>query len=273
MIARSVQVSDSWTIVFWRSVFAALSVLAFLLARSGLAGTLRAFPRMGLAGVAVALCFATATTAFVIALGHTTVANVLLMGAGVPLLAALMSWLLFKEAVAPSTWLAIGGVILGVAIMVSDSLGGAVSPIGDGLALLVALVFSTAAVITRRKADISMAPAVCAGTALAALVAATQATGLAVGWTDFAWLVAFGSLNLGLGLALFVTGARLMPAAAATLIGMLEPALGPVWVWLAYGETPAPRTLAGGGVILAALALHVALEWRRQARDTGQQPP
>lgn len=266
VIVRSVEVKDSWTIVFWRSLFAALFVLGFLIVRRGPAGMASDLRRMGAAGLGVALCFTTASTAFVIALSYTTVANVLLMGAGVPLIAALMARILFGETASASTWLAIAGVIAGVVIMVSGSFGGQVSLVGDGLALLIALVIATATVITRRHAGVSMAPAVLIGTAIAAVIAATQAGPLHVSASDFAWLAAFGSLNLGMGLALYVTGARLLPAAAATLIGTLEPALGPIWVWLTHGETPSPRTLAGGLVILAALLFHLLSEWRRQSR-------
>lgn len=77
---------------------------------------------MGLPGIGVALCFATASTAFVVALFFTTVANILLMLAGVPLIAALITWLLFRQEVALATWLAIGAAILGIAVMVFDSL-------------------------------------------------------------------------------------------------------------------------------------------------------
>ena len=41
---------------------------------------------MGAPGFAVAFCFATASSAFVVALAYTTVANILLMQAGVPLM-------------------------------------------------------------------------------------------------------------------------------------------------------------------------------------------
>ena len=75
------------------------------------------------------------------------------MQAGVPLLAALFAWVLFRERVTVATWVAIAAVITGVAIMVSESLDGAVSPIGDGLALLIAVMFSIATVITRRFAQ------------------------------------------------------------------------------------------------------------------------
>jgi drug/metabolite transporter (DMT)-like permease len=87
-----------------------------------------------------------------------------------------------------------------------------------------------------------------------------------VTWADLAWLAAFGALNLGLGLALFSYGARLLPAAIAALVGTLEPVLGPLWVWLVHGEVPAHRTLIGGGIVFAALLAHLAHEWRLQQR-------
>ncbi|MBX3576491.1 MAG: DMT family transporter [Rhizobiaceae bacterium] len=265
-IARTLEAGDSWTVVFWRSTWAAAFLLAFMLLRDGPRGTLVLFRKMGLPGLAVGLCFACASTSFIVALGYTTVANIVLMQAGVPLIAALMSWLIFRESIALPTWLAIGAVIAGVAIMVSESFTGDVSPIGDGLALFIALAFSTATVITRRFAHVRMTPATFLGTVIAASFAATQASAFAVTTTDMAWLFAFGALNLGLGLACFSYGARLIPAAFAALIGTLETVLGPVWVWLFHDEVPSSRTILGGTVIFAALLTHIGLELYRQSR-------
>ncbi|MCX7304337.1 MAG: DMT family transporter [Hyphomicrobiales bacterium] len=265
-ISRFIETPDDWTVVFWRSFWATLFVLGFMLVRDGPRGTLRLFREMGLPGLAVALCFATASSSFILAIAHTTVANVVLMQAGVPLLAALMAFLLFGEKVALPTWIAIFAVILGVAIMVSDSLDGTVSPIGSGLALLIALAFSSATVITRRYSHVRMTPATCLGTTIACAFAATQAGAFAVGGSDMAWLFAFGALNLGLGLALFATGARLIPAAFAALLGTFETLLAPVWVWLVHGEVPSTRTLIGGAVIFVALLVHIGLEFKRMSR-------
>ena len=91
-IARFLTVEDSWTIVFWRSVFAAGFLLVFMLLRDGWRGTFRLFISMGWAGLAVSVCFAIGSTSFVVALAYTTVANILLMQAGVPLIAALLAW-------------------------------------------------------------------------------------------------------------------------------------------------------------------------------------
>ena len=109
-------------------------------------------------------------------------------------------------------------VILGVAIMVSDAFTGRVSPIGDGLALLIATSLSIATVITRRYSHVGMTPATCLAALLAALLALTQATSLAVSARDMGFLFAFGAVNLGLGLACFASGARLIPAAMASCL-------------------------------------------------------
>ncbi len=265
-IARFIETPDSWTVVFWRSLWAAVFLVGFMLARDGARGTLRLFREMGLPGAAVASCFAVASTSFIVAIAHTTVANVVLMQAGVPLIAALLAFLLFREQVAPATWVAIAAVICGVAVMVSESFTGAVSPIGDGLALLIAFAFSTATVITRRYAHVRMTPATCVGAVLAGAFAATQAGGFLVSAYDMAWLFAFGALNLGLGLACFATGARLIPAAFAALLGTFETLLSPVWVWLAHGEVPSTRTLVGGAIIFVALLVHIGREFRRMSR-------
>jgi len=278
MIARFVSVGDGWTVVFWRSLFAALFILGFMLWRDGRAGTLRLFRDMGLPGLFVAVCFTISVTCFVLALSYTTVANVMLMQAGTPLIAALLAWLVFRERISPATWCAIAAVIFGVGIMVSDSLSGTVSPVGDGLALLIAVSFAIATVTTRRFQHVRMTPATCLGAAIAAALAATQSSGLSVDGGNLALLVAFGALNLGLGLALFASGARLVPAAYAALIGTFEPVMGPVWVWLVHGEVPSSRTIVGGCIIFLALIAHLLLELRRGMRPqkpgtTGVQQP
>ncbi|HEV7253738.1 MAG TPA: DMT family transporter [Mesorhizobium sp.] len=265
-IALFVAEAGSWTVVFWRSVWAAAFLLAFMLWRDGPGGTVALFRSMGWAGLAVGLCFATASTSFVVALAYTTVANIVLMQAGVPLIAAAIAFAVFGERVNLATAVAIVAVIAGVAVMVSDSLSGAGSLVGDGLALLIALAFSLATVLTRRFAHVRMTPATCLGVTLAGSFAATQASSLAVSAFDMAVLFAFGALNLGLGLALFASGARLVPAALAALLGTMETVLSPVWVWLVHGQEPATRTLIGGGIVFAALLVHLAFELRRQAR-------
>jgi drug/metabolite transporter (DMT)-like permease len=145
-IARGLDVGDPWTIIAWRSFFAALFLIGFMLWRDGPAGTIRLFRTMGLPGIGVAVCFATASISFVVALGYTSVANILLMQAGVPLIAALLGVVFLREAVDRVTWGAILAVIAGIGVMVSDSFAANVSFIGDGLALVIAVVFAASAI-------------------------------------------------------------------------------------------------------------------------------
>jgi len=265
-IARYLHISDTWLVVFWRSSFACAFLLVFMLYRDGLKRTWSMFGSMGLPGLSVALCFAIASTAFVTALSYTTVANVLLVQAGVPLIAALMGFVIFKERVSLPTWVAIGGVIAGVAIMVSGSLGSQVSRIGDTLAVLIAFVFACATVITRHNAHVPMMPAVCLGMFMGAAVAGCMAQSYAVTAGELGLLCLFGAVNLGLGMALFAAGARLIPAALAALIGTAEPVLGPVWVWLLHNEVPGARTVLGGSIVFLALLAHIGWEYRRAAQ-------
>ncbi len=266
VLGRIVTLEDSWAIIFWRSIWACLFLLGFMLFRNKLRGTYMMFRYMGWPGLAVALCFATASTSFIVALKYTSVANILLIQAGVPLIAALIAWIIFREKVSGPTWLAIAVVIAGVGVMVSESFTGEVSPIGDSLALLIAFCFATATVITRRYAHVRMAPAVCTGTIVAAIFSGAMASSLATSSYDTGLLFVFGALNLGLGLALFVTGARLLPSPIAALIGTAEPMLGPLWVWIFLNEVPTRLTLIGGGIILIALIAHLLWQMAHHRR-------
>ena len=159
-IARYLTTTDSFAVIFWRSLFAALFLAGFMWWRDGIPKSIGLIKAMGLPGLGVATCFVVASMSFVTALNYTTVANVLLMQAGTPLLAALGSWILFREKVSMPTWLAIFTVMFGVGVMVKDSLTGQISPIGDGLALLIAIAFACSTVIARRNSHIDMQPAV-----------------------------------------------------------------------------------------------------------------
>jgi len=269
VLARLAEVDDPWVIVFWRTLTASLFILGFLLFRDGPRGAIALARNMGVPGLVVAACFATAMTSFIVALNYTTIANILLMQAAVPLIAALISRLAFGEAVGLATWIAIAAVIFGVGVMVSDSLTGGVSLIGDALALLITLVFAVATVVSRRHANVRMTPAVLIATMTAFAVA--TATGLvggsdfAVSGRQFAILAVFG-VSLGLGLAIFTIGVRLIPSAFAALLGTGETVLGPVWAWLILAEVPKARTLLGGGIVLAALIAYLVWQLRQQRR-------
>lgn len=268
VIARFIEVADPWTAVFWRSFWAASFLLGFMLWRDGVRGTIQLFRGMGWPGLAVALCLTVSTSFFVLALAHTTVANILLIQAGGPLMAALLSFAVLGLRVSGATWLAIAAVIVGVGVMVSGSIGSGMSFVGDGLAVLIMIAFSISTVLMRRFAHVRMTPATFLGVIIAGALAATQAETLSVSPRDMGFLFAFGAINLGLALAFYATGARLIAPAYTALLATFETLFGPVWVWLVHDEVPASRTFLGGAIVFAALLVHILLELRRLARPS-----
>ena len=100
-----------------------------------------------------------------------------------------------------------------------------------------------------------MAPAICLSQLLLVLAVGPFAHPTSVGERDLVFLVLLGVGQMGLGLVLFTMGARLIAASEVALITLLEVVLGPFWAWVAVSETPAPLTVLGGAVVVAAVLL------------------
>jgi drug/metabolite transporter (DMT)-like permease len=262
--------TDPWTTTLWRSLSASLflSLVLWIARRRSIVAQWR---EGGRPVIAVAVCMATASTCFIFALAHTSVANTLLLISTGPYVAGLLGFLLLGERVAPRTWLCMGVALAGAVVMVSGSYGrGAI--LGDLLAVAMAGSFAVATVLIRRHPEIPMAPAAALATALTAALALPLAEPLATAPRDLALLAFFGVGQFGAGFLLFMGGARLIPAAESALLGMLETVLGPLWVWLVIDERPGAASLAGGALILAALAANtlVDLAGRRRAGAAGR---
>jgi drug/metabolite transporter (DMT)-like permease len=256
--------TDAWTTLFWRSVFACLFLLVYVAIRDR-GGTVRAFRRLGLPGLGVALSFATSMGCFITALMETTVAHVLIFQAAAPFVAAILGWLWLGERVTPVGAAAILASMVGIIVMVSDSVANG-RLYGDLLSAVMGITFALMIVLARRHRDVPMTAATCLATAIMAAVAFPFAT-LSVSPEDLALLALFGVGQMGLGLVMFTSGVRLIPAADAGLITVLEVIAAPVWVWLAFGENPGDRAIAGGAIVLGAVVFHTVLE--KRAAQTG----
>jgi drug/metabolite transporter (DMT)-like permease len=183
-------------------------------------------------------------------------------------LAALLAWVALGESVTRRTALAMGIALLGVTLMVGGAGSGGV--VGVGASFLMTLAFAAAIVITRHRREVSMAPAICLSQLLVFAAFAPLADAASVTGRDLSLLVLLGVGQMGLGLAFLTVGARLIPAAEAALITLLEVALGPLWVWIAYGEEPGAATLVGGAVVVGAVILQTAAPSIPERRLTAQ---
>ncbi|HXV23282.1 MAG TPA: DMT family transporter [Alphaproteobacteria bacterium] len=252
--------ADAWSTIFWRSIFAALFLFAYLLWRERGRG-LAPFREAGWAGVAVGFCFGTASTMYVISLSLTQVANTLIVLSTAPFMAALLAWLMLGEQVRTRTWSAIAAAFAGIALMVIHS-AAAGNALGDLLAFGPPLAVAIATVLIRRGRNVRMMPAAVLAAVFAMIFTLPFARPLEITPTDLPLLLLFGAGQLGVGMILFLNGARWIPAAEASLIALLEVILAPLWVWLLLNEEPSAAAFAGGGIVMIALILHALLDAR-----------
>ena len=105
-----------------------------------------------------------------------------------------------------------------------------------------------------------IAAAAVTGNVIVFLVAFPIALPLTPG-TQRDWVVVayLGVFQLALAYVFLSRAVAAVRALEVSLVGLVEPVLSSVWAWLIHGETPGPRVVAGGAVILAATAWHA---WR-----------
>lgn len=194
------------------------------------------------------------TMSFVGAITHAPTANVVFILAFNPMFAAVLSWLFIGERVDRATLLAIIGALTGVLVIVGDGLS-AGTWIGDMLAISCSLLVAIGLTFSRRSGkNLSMSPAIGALLGAATMLFFADPGSLApINWF---WLVLNGVLLMPASAALLALGPRYISAPEVAMFFLLESSLTPVWMWLIFGEVPTTAALAGGGIVMAALALH-----------------
>lgn len=263
---RSTENIDAWQIVFYRSCILLVIMTSAMVWRHR-SSFFQAFWEAGInapiAGVALGLAGLT----FILSLFYTTVAQAIFMAGISPFFTAMLGWWILGEKVSAPTWAAMTIALAGLVVMVWGSTGG--NLIGAILALNSAFCFSCYSVLLRWGHKTDMRASVVWNALFLIFVSAAilaipsplrESSGghaFAVGWWNVLVVFAMGAVQLALGLALFTKGSKTTPAAELALLSLAEPMLSPIWVWLAFGEVPPITTLAGGGLILAALAFRI----------------
>lgn len=269
VVSRFLQSAQGFEVTFWRSAFNALALVPLLLWLKGPAGLVAAFRNGGRALWLSGLCWGTMYTAFMLALTLTTVANVLVTMAISPLFTALLARFALGHRLAARTWAAIVVAGLGIAWMYAREFSA-----GDArqlLGTLVALGVPVAAAVNwtviqhnRGAAQQDMLPAVLIGALLSSLVTLPLALPFAATPADIGLLAMLGTVQLAIPCLLSVQVARSLPAAEISLLGLLEVVFGVLWAWLGAGEAPSGAVLAGGLMVLGALAGNELLALRQR---------
>ncbi len=261
--ARVVHV-DAWTLLAWRSLFGAM-FMVLVVAAERKRFSLRDYAVSGPHLLLVPLT-ALGTSAYIFALTLTTVADVMIVYATTPFVTAVVAWLWSGEKPSSRTLVASSVALFGVGVMIGASAPSDGRLVGAALTLFMNVTFAMALVLARRHPTISMTPANTLGILLAACIGFTFGPNEAVGLFSLVMLALFGILTIGVAIWLFMRGARLIPSAEAALIGISDTAIGPVIVWLVFGENPGLASIVGGTIVAAALLWHMWPELRGALR-------
>ena len=251
---------DLPTTLLWRSLFGALSLFAIVAIRdrNHAAATVRSLGWVGVAGVPIS---AVAMLGYVAALKFTTVANVMIVYATLPFVAAGIAFLWIGERATRRTLVMSGIALVGVVILAGFS-NGASDLLGDGMTLLMTVTFGILLVMARRHPRMDMAPL----NGFAALLCAAAAWPFSQGGLpstpQLIAVAGFGIICTGLAFLLFLTGGRYIPSSEAGLLGFLDVILGPFWMWLAFDERPDRAALVGGAFVLVAVLWYLLGQFR-----------
>lgn len=256
----------AWQVAGLRSGLAALTLALVLWRR----GELERLSRLGRAPW-VAVAYALALSGYVVANKLTTAANTIFLLSTAPVWVALLSPWLVGERPSRRDLALLAAVALGMVLVLTAATDPAVTApdpaLGNRVAAAAAFFWALTLIGLRRLSHGEDATRAGPSTALAAVV---WGNGLAfvlclplalpiakIGWGDVVAVGYLGTIQIGLAYVLLVAAFTRVPAVEVSLLLLLEPVLNPLWAWFFHREVPAAGALAGGAVILAALALRV----------------
>jgi drug/metabolite transporter, DME family len=263
---RFMEIANVWQILFFRSC-ALMPFLLLIITLRSKGKPFAAIRTAGLAGVIGGLALVIAFSGGIYSIQATSVANAMLLFAAAPLIAAVLGWIVLREAVRKATWVAIAFALIGITVMVWESMSlGYLN--GNLAALLSATGFAIFTIALRWRKLEDMMPTVFLGgvfaTIVSGLVCTSTGYSLDIPVNDILISLALGVFQVGAGLVLYTMGSKSVPAAELALLSMGEVILGPLWVWLILGESVGLYTILGGAILLSAIGGNALSGLRRK---------
>ena len=203
-----------------------------------------------------------ANIAYIGALKETNAANVVFILALVPVLTAVFSRIFIREEVHNFTWAATVLALIGVGIIVGDSMSTS-GLWGDLLALICASCTAAAFTIIRASGK-NVATSLAIGSLLSALIAIvffdvnlpSLSQTAAFNMPSWFWVALNGLIVIPLSSALIANGPRYLPSADVSMFFLLETILTPIWIWMLFQEMPSQNVIIGGMIVVVTLVLH-----------------
>ena len=253
LLVKSFEGSTLWQILFWRSLFFSLTVLAFLII-SYKKKTFQAFYESGLPGFFGGIILSFGFCGYVFAMYNTTVANTNFIISLQILFLAIFGYFFLKEKISTITLTSIVLAISGVFLMVGNSLSpGELS--GNLAAFTMPITFAVLIMIVRKFPTVDMVPAQFVAGISSCLIGFLLSNKLMISSHDIFLGFLAGFFQVGFGFIFITIGARSTPSATVGIIMLSESVLGPIWAFLFADERASIFTLVGGGIILFAVLI------------------
>lgn len=244
--------AEPMVIAFWRASTAGAVVLVVLLAVQGMRG-FRAVLQTGRPGLVYTVLMGTTAPAFVLAVTQTSVANVVLIFASMPVFAALFSRIFLGDPIRARMVITMAAVILGLGIIAYGSGETQIASWkGDIWAVYISAAFAAALTAVRKVKATSMIPAIPVAYVGAAILLGMFVSPGEAFETQWPLILGHGAF-IGAASYLLALGPRYISSAEVALLVLLESVLAPILVWLAIGEDPGPWAIVGGTVVVGAL--------------------
>lgn len=268
---RFVEVSDGWDVLFVRSFgyFVFILVYIRLTNPDGVLAVLRRSNRYTLLGAAA---MTVSQVCFIFALLNTTVAAVVLTMSSTPAVTAVLAFLLLRERLRLSTILIVLCSAVGVLVIAASQVREG-SVLGVSLAGIACVALSLNLVCVKKQSSGSVTTYLWSAIFTLAIAFCLN-PGVEGTVGDIILCLYMGVFALGLQHVLLAGALRRIEATFVGLLSRAQAILGPIWVALVIGEIPSVATVAGGGIIMAALAAETAfgLRHRRSLIRTIEQP-
>jgi|TARA_B110001452_G_scaffold263048_1_gene263951 drug/metabolite transporter (DMT)-like permease len=262
LIVKSFEGATLWQILFWRSLFFGLTVLTFLII-SYKKKFLNAFYKSGLPGLFGGIILSFGFCGYVFAMYNTTVANTNFIISLQILFLAIFGYFFLKEKISATTLTSIILAIVGVFLMVGNSLSpGEMS--GNLAAFTMPITFAVLIMIVRKFPTVDMVPAQFIAGISSCLIGFFLSDKIMISSHDIFLGFIAGFFQVGFGFIFITIGARSTPSAMVGIIMLSESVLGPIWAFLFAGERSSMFTLIGGGIILFSVLLQFSSLYQKR---------
>ena len=245
--------ADSWSILLWRGIFYALGILIILLITHR-SKALNEVKKIGKDGVLIGILTGLGSVTFVFAVQLTSIASALVIISIMPMMTAIISWLILKEKSGIFTWFSMVLVFIGIYIVMDGEPKGS-SLIGNLFALASVTFGATGFTLIRKNKSINMIPAMGVNAIVSALIAAIFVETVILPLDSMLYIFAMG-LMVSLSFSLLTSSGRYIPATEVGMFMPLGAVFGTLAGWLIINEQPSSGALIGGFIVLLTMFVH-----------------